>query len=360
MEALVQCKSIDKVNQEDGGRVFQYALTLRNNKEYKLSNKALDYVIESHENAYYFMRAFQEKAINGELQAFETLPVDTFGIREAVNAYNALFQQFGRGPVFFDAMYRKAKLMAFYLFDIDGALHELNLAAQQQLKPQELAQANLLIGDLFLMQKEYNRAKLKYNEVSETWKEGQIGAEAKYKQGRLSYFKGDFEYSKARLQTIKDNTSNDISNDAIQLFLLIQDNLGMDTTTYPLGRFAQAQLMVYQRDFTPALLLLDSIAFAFPSSTLADEILWEKANIFLQQNQTDKAITYLDRIITDHGTDIYGDDALYTKARIYDYTLKDKAKAMELYINFLKKYSGSLFIVQVRQRIRELRETNRI
>ena len=175
-----------------------------------------------------------------------------------------------------------------------------------------------------------------------------------------SYFKGDFEYSKARLQTIKDNTSNDISNDAIKLFLLIQDNVGMDTSTYAMERFAQAQLMVYQRDFDPALVLLDSIAFAFPSNTLADEILWEKANIYLQQNNIDKALTYLDKIIADHGKDINGDDALYTKAKIYDYSYKDKEKAMRLYIDFLKAYSGSLFIVEVRQRIRELRETNRI
>lgn len=359
-EALVQCKSIDKVNNEDGGRVFQFAQTMRNNKEYKMSNKALDYVIESHEGSPYYMRAFQEKAVNGEMQAFESLPVDTAAVREAVNSYDALFSKFGRRPVFYDAMYRKAKLLAFYLFELDGALKELEMATQQQLKPQELAQVNLLTGDVLLMKKEYAQAKFKYNEVAEAWKEGQIGAEAKYKQGRLSYFKGDFEYSKARLQTIKDNTSNDISNDAIQLFLLIQDNVGLDTTTYPLQRFAQAQLMVYQRDFIPALELLDSIAFAFPSNTLADELIWEKANIYLQQNQIDKALTFLDKIITDHPTDIYGDDALYTKARIFDYTLKDKAKAMEYYIDFLKTYTGSMFIVEVRKRIRELRETNRI
>jgi tetratricopeptide (TPR) repeat protein len=363
MEALVQCKSIDKVIGGDGGQVYNYALTLRNNKQYKMANKALDYVIENHESSAYYMRSFQEKAVNGELVAFESLPVDTNGIREAVNAYDMLLKRFGRKPIFFDAMYRKAKLMAFYLFDLDGALAELELATQQQLKPNELAQANLLIGDVLLMQKDYNRAKFKYNEVAEAFKEGQIGAEAKFKQGRLSYFKGDFEYSKARLQSIKDNTSNDISNDAIQLFLTIQDNTGLDTTTFALQRFAQAQLLVYQRDFKPALELLDSIEYAFPNHTLADEIQWEKANIFLQENNIDKALTLLDKIITDHGTDIYGDDALYTKARIFDYSFKDHEKAMKMYIDFLKTYSGSLFVVEVRKRIRELREpkeSNRI
>ena len=54
--------------------------------------------------------------------------------------------------------------------------------------------------------------------------------------------------------------------------------------------------------------------------------------------------------------DIWGDDALYTKARIYDYTLKDQEKAMQLYLDFLLKYDGSLYIVEVRKRIRELRK----
>lgn len=355
MEAFVQVKSIDKVFKENGARVHKYAETLRNNKQYKLANKALDYIIENHADSPYFLRAYQDKTVNGELLAFESLPLDTNAIREAVVAYDGLLAQFGRKAQFFDAIFRKSKLLAFYLFELDAALAEMEGSLNLPLKAPEKAEANLLIGDILLMQKQYNQAVLKYDEVANTFKEGQIGAMAKYKQGRLSYFKGDFEFAKARLQTIKDNTSNDISNDAIKLFLTIQDNIGMDTTVFPLQRFAQAQLMVFQRDYEPALALLDSIAYAFPNHTLSDEILWEKANIFLTRNEIDKAVGFLDRIITTFGTDIYGDDALYTKARIYDYSYQNKEAAMQYYIDFLKNYSGSLYVVEVRKRIRELR-----
>lgn len=354
-EAFVQCKSIDKVFKENGNRVYKFALTLRNNKKYRLSNKALDYIIDQHDKSAYFLKAYQEKTVNGELQAFETLPLDTAALREAVVAYDALLDKFGRKGQFFDAMYRKANLMAFYLFDLEGALAELARIDAIQIQHRQRAKADLLIGDVLLMQKEYNKAKLKYNDVAEKFHEGQIGAMAKFKQGRLSYFKGDFEYAKARLKTIKDNTSNDISNDAIKLFLTIQDNSGLDTTTYPLQRFAQAQLMVFQRDFDPALQLLDSLMYAYPSHGLVDEILWEKANIFITQNDVEKGLTLLEKIIVDYGEDIHGDDALYTKAKIHDYTLGNKEKAMEYYIEFLKNYSGSLYIVEVRKRIRALR-----
>ncbi|MEM0996643.1 MAG: tetratricopeptide repeat protein [Bacteroidota bacterium] len=354
-EAFVQCKSMDKVFKEKGRRVFQYALTMRNNKNYKLSNKALDYVIENHEQSPYYLKSFQEKTVNGELEAFNSVPVDTSVIREAVNAYDKLLTRFGRKAQFFDAMYRKSNLLAFYLFDLASAKTELDKAFDRPLQPRERAQARLLYGDILLMQKEYAKASLIYDEVAESFHEGQIGAMAKFKQGRLSYFKGDFEYSQARLKTIKDNTSNDISNDAIKLYLLIQDNIGLDTTVYPLQRFAQAQLMVFQRDFDPAIGLLDSIAYAFPNHTLTDEILWEKSNIHLQRNELDAGLALLDKVIDNYPDDIYGDDALYTKARIHDYTLNDREQAMDLYIEFLTRYSGSLYIVEVRKRIRELR-----
>lgn len=354
-EAFVQCKSIDRVFKENGRRVFDFAMTLRNNEDYKLSNKALDYIIEEHEQSPYYLKAFQEKTVNDELKAFQSIPLDMQAIRDAVSAYSALLERFGRKSQFFDAMYRKANLQAFYLFDLEGAKAELEQALRLGVSANELAAANLLYGDVLLMQKQYNKAKLKYNEVAEAFKEGQTGALAKFKQGRLSYFKGDFEYAQARLKTIKDNTSNDISNDAIQLFLLIQDNIGLDTSTVALERFAQAQLLVFQRDFDPAIALLDSILYAFPNHGLTDDILWEKANIYLQMDDIPRAMTFMDKVIEGYPTDIHGDDALYTKARITDYSLGNREEAMNLYIQFLRNYSGSLYIVEVRKRIRELR-----
>lgn len=354
-EAFIQCKSIDRLRGEQGGRVFGYALTLRNNKQYKMSNKALDYVIESYDRTAYADRAYQEKTVNTELVAFETLPLDTALIREAVVSYEDLLERRGRIAPYFDAMYRKANLQAFYLFDPKGAQAELDRIINLAIPAQSSAKANLLYGDVLLMQKEYAKASLRYDMVAEAFKEGQIGAQAKFKQGRLSYFKGDFEYSKARLKTIKDNTSNDISNDAIELYLVIQDNVGLDTTTTALERFAQAQLLIFQRDFDPALQLMDSILYAFPNHTLTDDIFWEKALVFEQRDEVPKTLEYLEKILNEFPTDIHGDDALYKKAQIYDRVMNDPGQAMKLYIEFLRGYTGSLYIVAVRKRIRELR-----
>ena len=355
-EAFLQVKSIDKYFKEQGNRVFDFAMTMRNNEEYQLSNKALDHVIKNHPSSPRYMPSYMEKSVNNELEAFQSIPLDTNALRQAVVAYDALFKQFGRKISFFDAMYRKANLCAVYLNDLEAAMAELQKLDPMPINKRQRAKADLLLGDIYLMQKDYNKAKLKYAEVQKSYKDEQLGAMAKFREGRLSYFAGDFELAQARLKTIKDNTSNDISNDAIKLSLTIQDNMGLDTTTVALEKFAQAQLLVFQRDYDVALSRMDSILFQFPNHSLTDEVYFEKANIYIQKNDLEQAVKYLDKVLTEFPEDILGDDALYTKARIYDYSYDDKATAMKLYMSFLREYTGSLYLVEVRRRIRELRK----
>ena len=356
-EAFVQVKSIDRLFREDGERVFRFAETMRNNGNFDLSNLAYDFIIERKKNPESQQLAYMEKAVNGELKAFRQIPVDLVSVRQAVKNYGELLDQFGRNAANFDAIYRRAKLMVFYLDDLEGALNELNSIVENPgITREKWAQAKLLTGDILLMQQEYNKAKLTFTQVSDIFKDRQMGALAKYKLAELAYYKGEFNLAQAQLGAIKGNTSNDISNDAIKLNLLIIDNTGLDTSTVALELFAQAQLLAYQRQYDRAMLLLDSLAYSFPAHSLADEILWEKANIFLKRNDIASAMIYLDRILAEFPYDIYGDDALYTKARLYDHSLKDPEAAMKYYLEFLVRFPGSLFSVEVRKRIRALRE----
>ena len=354
-EALTQAKSIDKMNKESGDRLYRLAQTFQNNKQFDLSNAALDYIIQNHKGSAWYLMAFNEKAVNYELKAFEQRPLDTLSLRQAVLNYEELIKNFGVREQFAEALYRKANLCVFYLNDLKQATEDLYKIEGMTMQELRKARPRLLLGDIFLMEGEYNKAKLKYAEVEERFKDEQISAMAKYRSARLSYFKGDFEMAKARLKTLKDNTSDDIANDAIQLFLLIVDNTGLDTNLVPMTTFAKAQLLIYQKNYAAALPLLDSLQYQFPSHALTDDILWEKANIWYQRGDIDKTLNLLDKILTTHGEDVCGDDAFFLKAEIYDYSIKSKEKALELYLQFLTKYPGSLYKVEVRKRIRKLR-----
>ncbi len=354
-EALVQVRAIDRLMKDQGQRLYQFALTLQNNAQYELSNRALGYIVDEKKNSPYYFQSLFQRARNFELKALAARPLDSTAIRQAIANYDLLFQRYGRGNAFIEAMLRKAQLQVFYLNDLPAALQELAAIEALNVSESQKAEARLLVGDIFLLQGEYNKAKLKYTEVETALKDEQQGAAAKFRQARLAYFKGDFEFAQARLSTLKENAQDDIANDAIRLYLLIQDNTGLDTSTTALQQFAHAQLCVYQKQTTTAMVLFDSLLFRYPNHPLVDEVLWEKATIYLQQQKPEEALVYIDRILDKYPDDLWGDDALFTKAEIYQYTLNNPAQAQELYLKLLTQYSGSLYKVEARKRIRQLR-----
>jgi tetratricopeptide (TPR) repeat protein len=122
--------------------------------------------------------------------------------------------------------------------------------------------------------------------------------------------------------------------------------------------FASADLLNYQQKYEEAIVKYDSVLTAFPGHTLSDEIYMRKAEIYIQLNNTDLAIQMYQKITSDWGYDILADDALYRLAKIYDNTLADKVKAMELYEKILLEHNSSIFTAEARKRFRILRGDN--
>ncbi|MFW5659006.1 MAG: tetratricopeptide repeat protein, partial [Bacteroidota bacterium] len=269
--------------------------------------------------------------------------------------YEQLFGEHGRQPSFAEAMILQARLLLFYAGDVALAKNQLEKITRLSVHPRFKAEAELLLGDVYLIQQEPLKALKQYQLVDSVLQDETQATQAKYRIARLNYFNGKFKLAKGQLKVLKDNTSNDISNDAIRLHLIIQDNLGMDTTEVPLQLFADAQLAAYQKRYEESTRLMDKILREYPEHGLRDEILWEKSQIALNRGETEQAISYLDAIIEKHGTDVWADDAVFTKAELMQFTLNKPKEAQELYLKILMDYSGSLYKVEARKRLRELR-----
>ena len=179
----------------------------------------------------------------------------------------------------------------------------------------------------------------------------------RFRNARISYYKGDFAWAQTQLDALKASTSKLISNDAIDLSLLITDNYNLDTITTPMEMYARADLLMIQRRFKEAVMTLDSITADYPGHALEDEILMVKGDIAIESGDIDGAIKLYEEIVDLHFDDITGDDALYKLALIYDEQLGDLQKAEELYSKLLFEFSGSLYTVQARKRYRELTDT---
>ncbi|MBK9191497.1 MAG: tetratricopeptide repeat protein [Crocinitomicaceae bacterium] len=139
-------------------------------------------------------------------------------------------------------------------------------------------------------------------------------------------------------------------------FLLLQDNLGIDTTKAPVQMFAKADLLIKQNKFEEANIVLDSLAKLYPFHSLADEIIFRKAGICEQQHNWEKAIEYYTVIYETYSHDILADDAVIRIARIYDFKINDKTKAAEWYRKILFEFSASLHGAEARERFTELKQ----
>jgi tetratricopeptide (TPR) repeat protein len=249
-----------------------------------------------------------------------------------------------------------AHLQAFHLNKTDQAIELLReTIAMPGLYNKTLAMCKLELGDILVFKGDIWEASLLFSQVELDFKEDVIGHEAKFRNARISYYTGDFEWAQGQLDVLKASTSKLISNDAIDLSLLITDNFNMDTTQVPMKMFARADLLAYQNRFVESITTMDSILTEYPAHTLADEILMKKADIKMRQGQYDVARDFYQEVINVYFIEITADDALFKLADMNQFIYKDNDKAMELYEKLMTEFPGSLYVVEARKRFRSLR-----
>lgn len=357
--SLVQAEALDKRLSENGLRVMEIGNMARGNSDYLTARQAYEYVASKGKSNEYYTTAITEMLEARFAELGEAPSPDKAAYEELAVKYEEALIELGKSGQTAIMMKELAHIYAFNLGDAEKAMEVLEEAIEvpgvygkiQALCKLELADIQLLEGDIW-------EASLLYSQVELKFKEDPLGHEAKFRNARISYFTGDFEWAQAQLDVLKASTTKLISNDAIDLSLLITDNFNMDTTTVPMMLFAQADLLAYQNRFDEALVKVDSLLEVWPAHTLKDEILMLKSDIFMRKGDYAKAQSYLEEVIELHFHDILADDALFNLAELHHYIYLDEAKAMEYYEKLLTDYPGSLYVVEARKRFRALRGDN--
>jgi tetratricopeptide (TPR) repeat protein len=250
-----------------------------------------------------------------------------------------------------------AHLLAFYLDDIENAIAVLEKGLEiQRLKPEEAGILKTELADVYMYAGDPWEATLLYSQVIDANKTNSLGDEVKLKKARLGYYMGNFSWAKAQLDVLKASTSKLTANDAMELSMLIGNNLNLDTTAVPLQMFARADLLFFRNKEAEALATLDSIAELFPYHSLTDNILYRKALVETDRNNFKVAAEYLQEITDNFRFGLLADDALFMLAELYNYQLGDKERAKELYREMLTRHPGSVFVEESREKFRELRQ----
>ena len=354
--AFIQSKSLDKRLNEDGQRMYELAKLFVTNKQWSVSKQCFDYIILKGPSHLFF----DASTIDKLSVEFLSLTESSLTQREAfisleVNLLKAN-EKYKNSYLSSGLIKDIASLKAYYLDKSSEAIilledYLLNNSLEIQLK----AELKLMLADIYLISGEIWEASLLYSQVEKDFKYEAIGQEAKFRNAKLSFYAGDFAWAKSQADVLKGATTKLISNDALDLSLIISDAIAVDTNEAPLKLFACADLMIRQHKYEEAIVKMDSINLLYSSNTLGDDIYFKKAQIYMIQKKYKDVESMYKNILEYYPNELYADDAQFKLGELYEYYLSDKEKAKQIYQELLLNFSGSTYAVDARMRYRELR-----
>jgi tetratricopeptide (TPR) repeat protein len=350
--ALQQVISLDRRNQNSLSKIFEITEKLLDLEKFKLAIEGLDYIISKGFNSELYITSHINK-LYAETKILNNNNEDL----EPINSkYNLVINEVGKNSYSILLLSNYAHFKAFYMKNLEDAKIILEDAMKiTNADPTEIAECKIQYADIMLLSGNIWDALLFYSQVEKDFKENPIGHTAKFKRAKIAYYKGDFTWAQAQLDVLKASTSKLISNDAMDLSLLISDNYNLDTIDQPMMQFARADLLFFQQKYDEAILTFDSILTLFNGHDLSDEIYFRKYKIFSAKNDTESSVKMLEKIINDFSYEILIDDALYSIAKIYENKYNDNAKAMDYYQKIILDHEGSIYASEARNRFRFLR-----
>lgn len=354
--AILQAKSLDLLRNEDGENLMRISKTAAEQKDFDAAIKGYQYVINKGANYPWYVSANLElinvkrdKLVNSPNYSKEQL----LSLKQT---YQHFISTFKNEYTTTYAILELAQLEALYIHNIDSAIAHVIPVSENNRAPKDLlAKAKMYLGDYYLIADQPWESLLLYTQVEKEQKGNPLGEEAKFRNAKLAYFKGDFEWAQTQLKIIKANTSEFISNDAIDLSVFILDNLNTDTIDYALLKFAKADLLRYQNKLDEAEDTLNDITKNYSGTALQDDILYLKYKIERDRQHYDKAAEYLEKIVSFYGDDILADNAIFYLGELNQKFLNNEEKAKQYYEKIILDYKDSTFAIEARKRYRKLR-----
>jgi outer membrane protein assembly factor BamD (BamD/ComL family) len=353
--AFVQARAYDKRFKKEQSKTLEIGQIALSNSDYENAIKSFSFVTKEYARTENYLPAELGIIKAREAKVKRTFPVNRDSVRYLIGEYRK-FKIRNSGNLNSDeADLSSAMLHAYYLNELDSAVIDLSaLAINPKISPQLKAQAKINLGDIYLLKGEGWESTLLYSQVEKSQHDSPLGYDAKLRNAKLWYFSGEFKLAEEHLNILKQATTREIANDAMDLSMRIKENITFDTTGAALKEFSHIELLVYQNKLEEAVKKLED----FKSETspgIKDDVYWLEANLLMKEGKFVESITKLQKVLDEFGEDILADDAYFLQGDIYEHQLKEKNKAMEIYREFLNKFPGSVYAAEARKRYRFLR-----
>ena len=352
-KAFVQEKAIYKRNPETFSNIVNLGKMAIDEDIQDAAQEILTFVLENTQDMNLQIQArfyLMEMKINSGLEA-------TFPAIET--ELDQLIKQYGIGPNTLEIQILQAHFLTFKRNNPEAGKTILKKALELPLNPYQAADAKMELADIFLFEEKFNQAVLYYSQIQEAIKNDVIGHEASLKAAKTSYFKADFVWAQKQFKELKSASTQLIANDALEYFLLINDNTAADSTLTALKDFSRADYLLYQNKNQEALTQFQKILTNYKGNEIESITCYRLGKTFEKLGDYQSALSQYKTIIDQHEDGIYIDEALYFSAEIYNKKLIDVEKAKALYEQIVFHHEDSIYFIDSRKKFRQLRgDTN--
>jgi tetratricopeptide (TPR) repeat protein len=273
---------------------------------------------------------------------------------------DVLLKKFGVSPFTIPLQELQAQFFAFQLNDPESGKEILKNALKFQLNEYQKAKLKMQLADILVLQEQFNQALIYYSQIETDLKNDQIGHEASLKVAKTSYFQGDFLWAQSQFKILKSASTQLIANDAMEYFLLINDNTVADSAQVALKKFARGDYLLYQNKSDLAIAQFAKILTEHKGDEIESVTLLRMGKISEKSGNTTEALRLYKQIIDVHAEGIYVDEALFFSAKIYEEQLKQPELAKPLYEKMIFNHQDSIYFIEARRKFREIRGDNNL
>lgn len=348
-KAFIQEKAVYKRNPESFYNIVTLARLAIEEQQNEDATTILTFVLENTQDLELQMQA-HHFLLSMEIETASQKEYSTIDLK-----LQELLKKYGISPYSLDLQLLTAHFEAFYLNQPELGKQLLQNALKLPLNLRDQSKAKMELADIMVYDEKFNQAILYYAQVEDNMKNDVLAHEASLKLAKANFYKKDFDWTLQQVKNLKQSSSLLIANDAVELFLLIQDNSVEDSLRVALQAYAKADLQLYQKKNEEALQSFLTILEKHKGESIEDETLLKIADIYYQKKDYLKALNYYQNILDNHKEGIYIDEALFFSAEIYRKHLLDNEKAKALYEKVVLEHPDSLYYTESRKQYRTLR-----
>ena len=352
-KAFIQEKAIYKRNPESFSAILNLGQLAIEEDNQEAAKEILGFILENSKDVQLLIQA---NTYLLEIKIEKASEKDFIAINEELNA---LLKEFEISPFTLSLQLIQAHFVGFNLKKPEEGKAIVKRALAMQLNEYDLATAKMELADILLYEEKFNQALLYYSQIEVDLKNDVLAHEATLKAAKTSYFKTDFEYALKQFKELKSANTQLIANDALEYFLLINDNTVADSTQTALKQFAKGDYLLYQNRNQEAVTQFQLILKTHKGEEIEAVTMLRLGTIYEKLGDYNLALSQYQAIIEQHSDGIYIDEALYFSAEIYNRRLQEPEKAKALYEKIIFNHQDSIHFVEARKKFRQLRgDTN--